>query len=286
MTDSNLGFDWQHHLEAALDACRLAGEIHREHFRSPGLAVQLKADSSPVTLSDRLAEEAIREALSRATPELGFLGEELGQEGDELDRWIIDPLDGTRNFVAGLPYFAILIGLQLQGEIVLGVVHAPALDAGTWWAARGQGAFAGAGTAFAGCCDRRLRVSQVSEMSEAFLVHGGLVHIQRAGMWPRFSDLVARAGNTRGFGDWWGHVLVAEGFCDAMIEAGVALHDVAALKPILEEAGGVLLTRRNAPLVPGFQDAVFSCNRNLADELSRALDFQIDFASWRNDTGS
>jgi histidinol-phosphatase len=264
-------FDWQHHLEAALEACRRAGEIHREHFRSPGLAVQLKADSSPVTQSDRLAEEAIREALSGAAPELGFLGEELGQEGDERHRWIIDPLDGTRNFVAGLPYFAILIGLELDGEIVLGVVHAPALDAGTWWAARGQGAFAGTGTAFATCRDRRLRVSQVSDLAQSFLVHGDLIHLQRAGMWPAFSDLVARVGRTRGFGDWWGHVLVAEGRCDAMLEAGLALHDVAALKPILEEAGGVLLTHRSAPLVAGFQGTVLSCNRNLAEELSRML---------------
>lgn len=266
-------FDWQHHLEAALEACRRAGEIHREHFRSPGLDVQLKADASPVTQSDRLAEEAIRESLSGAIPGLGFVGEELGQEGDERDRWIVDPLDGTRNFVAGLPYFAILIGLELDGEIVLGVAHAPALGGETWWAARGQGAFAGTGTAFATCCDRRLRVSQVSDVAQAFVVHGDLVHFQRAGLWSAFSDLVARAGRTRGFGDWWGHVLVAEGRCDAMIEGQVALHDVAALKPILEEAGGVLLTRRNAPLVPGFHEATLSCNRNLADELSRALGF-------------
>lgn len=266
-------FDWQHHLEAALEACRRAGEIHREHFRSSGLAVQLKADSSLVTQSDRLAEEAIREALSGAAPGLGFLGEELGQEGNERDRWIIDPLDGTRNFVAGLPYFAILIGLELDGEIVLGVVHAPVLGEETWWAARGQGAFAGTGTALATCRDRRLRVSQVDDVSQAFLVHGDLAHLQRVGMWPAFSDLVARAGRTRGFGDWWGHVLVAEGRCDAMLEGPLALHDVAALKPILEEAGGVLLTRRKAPLVPGFQEVVLSSNRHLADELSRALGF-------------
>ncbi|HWM92364.1 MAG TPA: inositol monophosphatase family protein [Thermoanaerobaculia bacterium] len=274
MPDPISGFDWQHHLEAALEACRLAGEIHREHFRSPGLTVQLKEDSSPVTRADRLAEEAIREALHQEAPGLGFLGEELGQEGDERDRWIIDPLDGTRNFVAGLPWFATLIGLQLDGEIVLGVVHAPALGEGeTWWAALGQGAFAGPGTDFASCCDRRLRVSQVRDLGQAFLVHGGLAHIQRAGMWKPFSDLVARAGRTRGFGDWWGHVLVAEGRCDAMIEGSVALHDVAALKPILEEAGGLFLTRWNTPLEPGFRDPVLSCNRNLADELCRALDF-------------
>lgn len=277
--------DWQRYLEAALAACRVAGDIHRSHFRAPGLAVQLKEDASPVTRSDRLAEEAIRETLRQAFPALGFLGEEFGEEGDARDRWIVDPLDATRNFVAGLPYYATLIGLQLDGEIVLGVVHAPSLGPGscesgesnglgeTWWAARGQGAFAGTGTVFASCCDRRLRVSPVRDLGQAFVLHGGLVYIQKAGMWPAFSDLVARAGNTRGFGDWWGHVLVAEGRCDAMIEGTVALHDVAALKPILEEAGGVFLTRGDAPLVPGFHEATLSCNRNLAGELRVLLDF-------------
>jgi histidinol-phosphatase len=281
---------WQPHLEAALAACRKAGEIHRAHFRSPGLAVQIKQDSSPVTRSDRLAEEAIRESLRRAIPGIGFLGEELGQEGDERDRWIVDPLDGTRNFVAGLPWFATLIGLQLDGEIVLGVVHAPVLGPGagveapprpgeeahlgeTWWAARGQGAFAGTGTVLSTCRDRRLQVSQVRDLGQAFLVHGGLVHIQRGGMWPAFSDLVARAGRTRGFGDWWGHILVAEGRCDGMIEGEVALHDVAALKPILEEAGGLLLARRDAPLEAGFHEATLSTNRHLAEELRRILEF-------------
>lgn len=286
MNDPLADFDWQHHLEAALTACREAGEIHRAHFRSPGLAVDLKEDDSPVTRSDRLAEEAIRTALHQAAPGIGFLGEEFGQEGDQRDRWIIDPLDGTRNFVAGLPYFAVLIGLQLDGEIVLGVVHAPTLGPGsgietpiagdsagigeTWWAARGQGAFGGTGTMFANCCDRRLRVSQVRDVEQAFLVHGGLVHIQRDGMWNGFSDLVSRARNTRGFGDWWGHILVAEGRCDAMIEGGLALHDVAALKPILEEAGGVLAVRGS--FETGFKGPTLSTNRNLCDELRRVLE--------------
>jgi len=281
-------FDWQHHLEAALAACREAGEIHRTYFRSPGLAVHLKEDESPVTKSDRLAEEAIRSMLQRAVPGLGFLGEEFGQEGDQRDRWIVDPLDATRNFVAGLPYFATLIGLQLDGELVLGVVHAPALGPGsgveapahsnaaegrgeTWWAARGQGAFAGVGTLFATCCDRRLRVSQVRDLGQAFVLHGGLRYIQRAGMWGGFSDIVSRAANTRGFGDWWGHILVAEGRCDAMIEGTVALHDVAALKPILEEAGGMLVARGDAPFEAGYCSPTLSTNRHLCDELRRAL---------------
>ncbi len=287
MNDPLADFDWQHHLEAALAACREAGEIHRAHFRSPGLAVHLKEDDSPVTRSDRLAEEAIRATLHKAAPEIGFLGEEFGQEGDQRDRWIVDPLDGTRNFVAGLPYFATLIGLELDGKIVLGVVHAPTLGPGsgieapacpgdatslgeTWWAASGQGAFGGTGTMFANCCDRRLRVSQVRTVEQAFLAHGGLVYIQRDGMWNGFSELVSRARNTRGFGDWWGHILVAEGRCDAMIEGSLALHDVAALKPILEEAGGVLVGRGS--FEDGARGPTLSVNRHLCDELRSILE--------------
>ena len=280
--------DSRRFLDAALAACRRAGEIHREHFRSSHLRVELKQDASPVTVADRASEEAIREILHRATPELGLLGEEFGQEGSEHDRWIIDPIDATKNFVAGLPFFATLIGLELDGDLVLGAVHAPVLGPGsglsagqatgdgatlgeTWWAARGEGAWGGTGTILETCRQRRLRVSEVSEIEKAFLVHGGLNLFQRHGFWPAFSDVVARANRTRGFGDWWGHILVAEGRCDAMLEGRVSLHDVAALKPILEEAGGVLLTRGDTPLVTGWQDAAFSCNRNLAEKLRRGM---------------
>ncbi len=289
MTDAPLSLDSRSYLEAALAACRRAGEIHRQHFRSIALKVDLKGDASPVTAADRGSEEAIRETLHRATPELGLLGEEFGQEGSERDRWIIDPLDATRNFVAGLPFFATLIGLELDGELVLGVVHAPALGPGsglsasqtgesaalgeTWWGARGEGAWGGTGTRLETCRQRRLRVSGTAEVEKAFVVHGGLNLFQRHGLWPAFSDLVARANRTRGFGDWWGHILVAEGRCDAMVEGEVALHDVAALKPILEAAGGVFRTRGGAPLVTGWQDAAISSNRNLAEGVRGVMGF-------------
>jgi histidinol-phosphatase len=269
--------DAQHYLEAALAACRAAGAIHREHFRSATLQVETKQDASPVTVADRASEEAIRETLHRATPELGLLGEEFGQEGSERDRWIIDPIDATRNFVVGLPFFATLIGLELDGELVLGVVHAPVLgpetQGETWWGARGHGAWAGVGTTLETCRQRRLQVTGTSELAKAFIVHGGLNIFQRNGLWPVFSDLVARVQRTRGFGDWWGHILVAEGRCDAMVEGEVALHDIAALKPILEEAGGVMVTRGDAPLVTGYGSAMFSSNRNVAEELRRILGF-------------
>jgi histidinol-phosphatase len=289
MSHDPLPLDTERHLGAALAACRRAGEIHRAHFRDAALRVEMKGDASPVTVADRASEEAIRETLHRAAPELGLLGEEFGQEGSERDRWIVDPIDATKNFVAGLPFFATLIGLELDGEIVLGVVHAPALGPGsglfasqsgedtalgeTWWAARGQGAWAGTGTALETCRQRRLRVSEVAAVEQAFVVHGGLKQFQLHGLWPALESLVTRANRTRGFGDWWGHILVAEGRCDAMIEGHVALHDVAALKPILEEAGGVLLTRGGRPLVSGWTDAAFSSNRNLAAELRRLMGF-------------
>jgi histidinol-phosphatase len=280
----------ERHLAAALEACRRAGEIHRSHFRSVHLQVELKQDASPVTVADRGSEEAIREILHRATPELGLLGEEFGREGSETDRWIIDPIDATRNFVVGLPFFATLIGLELGGELVMGVVHAPALGPGsglfaaqaggdpaalgeTWWAARGQGAWGGTGTTLATTRRRRLRVSDTSEVRKAFVGHGGLKVFQRRGFWPALSDLVARTGRTRGFGDWWGHILVAEGRCDAMVEGEVLLHDVAAIKPIVEEAGGVFLTRHDAPLSSDFREATLSANRELAEPLRELLGF-------------
>lgn len=283
-------FDTERCLAAALEACRRAGAIHREHFRAAGLAVERKADASPVTRADRGSEEAIREILRRATPELGVLGEEFGQEGDARDRWVVDPLDGTRNFVAGLPYFATLLGLELDGELVLGVVHAAALGPGsgleappqdldaagrgeTWCAVRGQGAFGGTGTNPATVRRRRLRVSEVNDLSRAFLVHGGLVHFQKVGLWPAFGELVSRAERTRGFGDWWGHVLVAEGRCDAMVEPTVAFHDVAAIRVLIEEAGGVFLTRGGVPLGTDFRAGTISSNAALAGVIRDTLGF-------------
>lgn len=278
-------------LEAGLTAARLAGAIHRLHYRRADLAVEKKSDGTPVTLSDRGAEAAIREHLRRATPELGLLGEEFGAEGDSRDRWIIDPLDGTKNFVSGLPYFAVLIGLELDGELQAGVIHAPVLGTGdpelplsfgeeemgeSWWAVRGHGAFAGPGTRLGGTersHPRPLGVSATSALRQAFVTHGGLRRIQEHGSWDRFSSLVAKVSRTRGFGDWWGHMLVAEGRCDAMFEAAVALHDVAAVKVIVEEAGGAFRTFGNAPLTTDFGEAVLSSNAALVEELVGVLGF-------------
>ncbi len=281
--------DRDRYLTAALAAARRAGEIHRGFYRGAELGLELKADGSPVTRSDRLAEEAIREVLRLRTPELGLLGEELPAEGDARDRWVIDPLDGTKGFVAGLPFFGVLIALELDGAQVLGLAHAPLLGAPpssaprsldgdpaageTWWAARGHGAWGGSGTTADRAGDRRLAVSTTARLADAFFCHGGLKRFQEQGLWEGLSTLVARTRRSRGFGDFWGHMLVAEGRSDAMVEASLALHDVAPLKVIVEEAGGRLLTRDATPLTTDLNAAVLSANATLAEEIAALLGF-------------
>jgi len=258
----------KHLLEAVLRACRRAGEIVGEHFRSSDLEVEHKADETPVTVADRGAEAAIRETLREAAPEFGFLGEEFGTEGSESDRWVIDPIDGTKNFVAGLPYFATLVALEIGGEIELGVVHAPALGE-TWWALRGEGAYAMTGTELGE--SKRLEVSTTSDLGQAFLCHGGLKHFIEGGLWPAFTEVVKGAGRTRGFGDWWGHVLVAEGRSDAMLDPIVAYHDVAAISLLVEEAGGVFTALSDDPLGAGYTGPAMSSNSHLTVPLREKL---------------
>lgn len=277
--------DWKHWLSSAFEACRQAGEIERRYFLAPELAVESKADSTPVTAADRGAEAAIREVLQRHTPEFGVLGEEFGADGDQRDRWVVDPLDGTKNFVAGLPHFAVLLGLEVDGERVFGCVHAPALGPGqnapahpqerglTWWAARGIGAFSGTGTDPESDSWTRLMVSSTAELSDASVIHGGLIHFQAHGLWPALTELIPKVGRTRGFGDFWGHMLVAEGRATAMIDAVAAYHDVAAIEVIVEEAGGVFQTPTGSELGPSFADSALSSNRQLAAEFATLLGF-------------
>ena len=277
--------DWRHWLKAAFEACREAGEVERHYFLAPELAVESKADSTPVTAADRGAEAAIREILKKRTPEFGVLGEEFGADGDQRDRWVIDPLDGTKNFVAGLPHFAILLGLEIDGQRAFGCVHCPALGPGqeepahpmecgrTWWAARGLGAFRGTGTDPLSERWTRLSVQEQDDLSQASVIHGGLVHFQTNGLWPALTELVPKVGRTRGFGDFWGHMLVAEGRATAMIDPVVAYHDVAAIEPIVEEAGGVFRTRGGKPLGPSYVDSALSVNADLAGEFIESLGF-------------
>ena len=258
------------HLRAGLEASRVASEILLHHFRSETLVIDDKVDGTPVTQADREAEMAIREVLSRRTPDVGLLGEELPAEGPRDARWIIDPLDGTKNFVSGLPLFAVLLSLEIEGRVELGIVHAPS-SGKTWWAARGVGAFSCRGTDPERCRDRILSVGDVSRVNEAFICHGGLSHIEELGLWDPFTTLVRESRRTRGFGDYWGHMLVAEGRVDAMIDPRVALHDVAGVGLIVEEAGGQLVSRHDVSIDERFCGLVLSANSDLLVQLRQVL---------------
>jgi len=201
------------------------------HFRTD-LAVETKPDHSPVTEADRACERRIVEILLSEFPDYGFCGEEQGEQpGKTARRWIIDPIDGTKSFVRGIPFFATLIGLEQDGEIVLGVVHAPAMGE-LLFATKGGGAYDERG--------KRLEVSRIDRLSAAMVSFGGLEIFRRAGRWASFERLVDSTARQRGYGDYLGSTAVIRGWSEAMLELDVKPWDLAPLKILVEEAGGRL----------------------------------------------
>jgi histidinol-phosphatase len=215
-------------LELALELADLADQVTLPRFRAPDLRVETKPDLTPVTEADRGVEQAVRERLAVTCPDDAILGEEFGSTGSGARRWIIDPIDGTKNFVRGVPVWASLLALEVDGTIAVGVVSAPALGR-RWWAARGSGAF-GDG--------ERIQVSAVAELGDAHLSYDSVPSFASRGLEAQFLALERRCWRGRGFGDFWSHVLVAEGACDIAVEPEVALWDLAPLQVIVEEAGG------------------------------------------------
>lgn len=216
-------------LQVAIQLADLADPISLSYFQSDGLAVATKADGSFVSHADREVEGAMRKYLNSARPQDAVLGEEYGaSDVVSTRRWIIDPIDGTTRFVRGIPLFATLIALEQDGELVLGVVSAPAFRR-RWWAARGSGAFADG---------RPIRVSSISRLEKAHVSLGNPGNWVECGMYERLGPLARHAGSTTGYGDFWPHLLVAEGAADAALEPSAALWDLAPLKVIVEEAGG------------------------------------------------
>ena len=215
-------------LSLALELADLADSITLRRFRAVDLAVETKPDMTPVTEADRAVEEALRQRLRKERPRHAVVGEEFGAEGDAASRWIIDPIDGTKNYMRGIPVYGSLIALQHDGRTAVGVASAPALGR-RWWAARGHGAFADG---------QRIRVSGISRLEDAQLCYGSISRFEDRGLGERFLGLLRRCWRTRGFGDFWSHVLVAEGSADVAVEADVTLWDLAALQVIIEEAGG------------------------------------------------
>jgi len=192
--------------------------------------VETKPDLTPVSEADRAVETALRERLARERAADAILGEEYGVTGDGERRWIMDPIDGTKSYVRGVPAWATLLALEIAGEVVVGVVSAPALGR-RWWAARGGGAFANG---------EPIRVSEVQSLDDAHVCAPNEREFDRAGLGAPYRAIAERCWRPAGFADFWGHALVAEGSVDVMLEPILALWDVAALRPIVEEAGGRL----------------------------------------------
>jgi histidinol-phosphatase len=207
-------------LELALRLADAADAVSLGRFRARDLVVETKPDRTPVTEADRAVEKELRSHLERERPDDAVLGEEEGESGTGPRRWILDPIDGTRNYLRGVPVWATLIALEDQGRVVLGVVSAPALHR-RWWAERGGGAHAGGD---------QVHVSAVHRAEDAVLSFA---------LEQPLPSLATRAWHARGYGDFWSHMLVAEGAIDGAIDAiGVSVWDLAAVQVIVEEAGG------------------------------------------------
>ncbi|MFV0284781.1 MAG: inositol monophosphatase family protein [Demequina sp.] len=206
------------------------------------LTVELKADETPVTAIDRAAERIVREHLEAARPGDAILGEEFGASGDSPRQWVVDPIDGTKNFIRGVPAWATLIALLVDGQPVVGVVSAPALGR-RWFAAIGEGAWRGLGPADAVA----LRVSSTDTLAAASVSYSSLTGWEERGRLEAFLELSRTVWRTRAFGDFWSYMMVAEGAVDAAFEPELALHDMAALVPIVTEAGGTFTSLEGVP---------------------------------------
>ena len=210
-----------------------ADDITTRRFRALDLRVETKPDLTPVSDADQAAEDSLRNVLRRARPRDAVLGEEFGRVGFGPRCWVLDPIDGTKNYVRGVPVWATLIGLMDGPDVVVGVVSAPALSR-RWWGALGGGAWTGRSLTKASPC----RVSGVTKLDDASMSYSGLGGWAKRGLLDNFMGLAKSVWRTRAFGDFWSHMLVAEGACDIAAEPEVSLWDLAALQIIVTEAGG------------------------------------------------
>ena len=210
-----------------------ADSLTMSRFRAQDLVVETKPDLTPVSDADKRVEEAIRSTLARARPRDAVHGEEMPDTGHGPRRWVLDPIDGTKNFVRGVPVWATLIALMDGDEVGAGLVSAPALGR-RWWAASGSGAYTGKSLSSA----TRMQVSRVDQLADASLSYSSLSGWRDLGREEAFLGLTRDLWRTRAFGDFWSYMLVAEGAVDLAAEPQVALHDLAAPAIVVTEAGG------------------------------------------------
>jgi histidinol-phosphatase len=227
--ETNPEINLEHALTVAREAATAADEVAMRYFRG-SLAVEIKDDASPVTEADRECERVIRRILLDAFPDHAIHGEEYGRQGESRCLWLVDPIDGTRSFIRGLPFWSVQIALMVEGELVLGVSSAPAFPE-TAWACRGHGAFLD---------DRRLQASSAERLEQSDVSFGNLRSLARGRRWDWVGQIVARAARSRGYGDFFSYHRLADGGQDVVIESDVNILDIAALTVIVREAGAVI----------------------------------------------
>jgi histidinol phosphatase-like enzyme (inositol monophosphatase family) len=275
--------EWREELTEAIEIAEAGGAVTLEHFRT-GTAVDRKADRSPVTVADRASERVMRGMLAERFPDDGVLGEEAGEDaGASGRRWILDPIDGTRSFIHGVPLYGVMVGLEADGEAVVGVLHFPALEE-TVSAARGMGCWWN---------DDPCSVSDRADLETALVVTSGDARLDDpADPERRVSDLApggdafpglgdrvsalgrlaGRAGTFRTWGDCYGYALVATGRADAMLDPVLNIWDAAAARPIIEEAGGVFTDWAGTP--SHTSGHVIATNRKLAEPVRRIVEVE------------
>lgn len=253
-------------LHLAFQLADEADAVTLDRFRALDLDVETKPDLTPVTDADRAAEDALRGTLLRERPHDSVVGEEYGTHGDSHRRWVLDPIDGTKNFVRGVPVWATLIALLDGDEVVVGVVSAPALGM-RWWAAVGGGAWTGHRLNAA----RPLHVSHVSHLTDASVSFSEWNDPawESTGSREGFRTLLEQGWRSRAYGDFWSHMLVAEGAVDVAVEPELNAWDIAALVPIVAEAGGRMTAIDGSPPMVG-GNAV-STNGRLHDDVLALL---------------
>lgn len=250
-------------LELAIKLADAADAISLARFRALDLNIETKPDRSPVTDADRAVELALKEILAAERPEDGIVGEEFGNSGSKTRKWIIDPIDGTANYMRGVPVWASLIALSIDGHAVVSVVSAPAMGK-RWWAAPGI-----AKSSEIDGTVRDLKVSNIADLEHASLSYNNLQLWDSYGYLDRLISLSRQVWRTRAYGDFYSYMLLAEGSLDVVAEHDLKLYDIAALVPIVEQAGGTF-TAIDGPLTEE-TSSVLATNGRLHDTVLDTL---------------
>jgi histidinol-phosphatase len=252
-------------LKLACEIAHEAGQVTLRFFQRDDLQIDLKHDATPVTVADREAEQFLRQRIAASFPNDAVLGEEYGEQlGDSGYRWILDPIDGTKSFIHGVPLYAVLIGVEYQGQSRIGVIHLPALGE-TVYAATGDGAWHVRGE----LPPRRAQVSKLNSLADALFLTSSASGFHKRDVWPFFERLTKTAKLTRTWGDAYGYFLVATGRAELMVDPAMNVWDAAALLPILQEAGGTFTDWQGNATIHGGEG--IATNGQVLDEVMRLL---------------